>query len=81
MTEDSGTKDLNGNWIPETPQAKLRNILSPFWILSDVLSDDNILSKMLSTENGRDIIKNLVDKCNENKTVILDLIHQTEAEE
>ena len=77
---DSGTRDIDGTWIPETPQAKLRNRLSPFWTLSEVLSDDDMLSKMLSTEKGRELIKNLVDRCNENKSDILDLIKQTEEE-
>lgn len=77
---DSGTRDIDGTWITETPQAKLRNRLSPFWTLSEVLSDDDMLSKMLSTEKGRELIKNLVDRCNENKSDILDLIKQTEEE-
>ena len=76
--EDSGTRDIDGTWIPETPQAKLRNRLSPFWTLSEVLSNDDMLSKMLSTEKGRELIKSLADRCNENKSVILDLIKQTE---
>lgn len=75
---DSGTRDIDGTWIPETPQAKLRNRLSPFWTLSEVLSNDDMLSKMLSTEKGRELIKNLTDRCNENKSDILDLISQTE---
>jgi hypothetical protein len=78
--EDSGTRDIDGTWIPETPQAKLRNRLSPFWNLSEILSNDDMLSKMLSTEKGREIIKSLSDRCNENKSVILDLIKQTEKE-
>ena len=77
---DSGTRDIDGTWITETPQAKLRNRLSPFWTLSEVLSDDDMLSKMLSTEKGREHIKNLTDRCNENKSDILDLIKQTEEE-
>lgn len=76
--EDSGTRDQDGNWISETPQAKLRNRLSPFWTLSEIFSNDDMMSKMLSTEKGREIIKNIVDRCNENKSVILDLIKQTE---
>lgn len=78
IEEDSGTRDSGGKWIPETSQAKLRNRLSPFWTLTDILSNDDMLSKMLSTEKGREIIKSLADRCNENKSVILDLIKQTE---
>ena len=76
--EDSGTRDLDGTWIPETPQAKLRNRLSPFWTLSEVLSDDDMIAKMLSTEKGIEFIKKLAARCNENKSTILDLINQTE---
>jgi len=78
MNNDSGTKDVNGNWIPETPQAKLRNRLSPFWTLSDILSNEDMISKLLSTEKGTELIKSLVERCNENKSDILDLISQTE---
>ena len=78
--EDSGTRDIDGTWIPETPQDKLRNRLSPFWTLSEVLSNDDMLSKMLSTEKGRELIKNLANRCDDNKSVILDLIKQTEKE-
>ena len=76
--EETGTRDLDGTWIPETPQAKLRNRLSPFWTLTDILSNDDMLSKMLSTEKGTQLIKNLVERCIENKSDILDLIKQTE---
>jgi len=34
---ESGKRDMNGEWIPETPQAKLRNRLSLFWTLSEIL--------------------------------------------
>jgi len=78
MKEDSGHKDVNGNWIPETPQAKLRNKLSPFWVLSTVVSDESTLTSILSTEKGKALIKELTDKCNKNKPIILDLINQTE---
>jgi hypothetical protein len=76
--EDSGMRDKDGTWIPETPQAKLRNKLSPFWTLSEILSNDDMISKLLSTEEGRDLIKSLADRCNVNKSIILDLINQTE---
>ena len=71
-------RDKDGTWIPETPQAKLRNKLCPFWTLSDILSNDDMLNKMLSSEEGREIIKSLVDRCNVNKSIIIDLINQTE---
>lgn len=80
MDEESGMRDQDGNWIPETPQAKLRNKLSPFWTLSEIFSNDDMISKLLSTEEGRELIKSLADRCNVNKSVILDLINQTEEE-
>ncbi len=76
--QESGTKDINGNWVPETPQAKLRNKLSPFWTLTDILSNDEMHEKLLSTDRGRDLIKSLIDTCQENKKVILHLIKETE---
>lgn len=76
--EESGTRDVNGNWVPETPQAKLRNKLSPFWTLTDILSNDEMYEKLLSTDRGRDLIKSLIDTCQENKKVILHLIKETE---
>ena len=76
--QESGTRDIDGNWVPETPQAKLRNKLSPFWTLTDILSNDEMYEKLLSTDSGRDLIKSLIDNCQENKKVILNLIKETE---
>jgi hypothetical protein len=76
--EDSGTRDLDGNWIPETPQAKLRNRLSPFWVLTDILGDSDMLQKLLSSDKGKDMINNLIKRCQENKSIILELIKDTE---
>jgi hypothetical protein len=76
--EESGTRDMDGNWTPETPQAKLRNKLTPFWTLTQMLSNDEMYQKMISSDKGKDIIKSLVERCEENKSVILDLINQTE---
>ncbi len=76
--EDSGTRDINGNWIPETPQAKLRNKLSPFWNLTDVLSNEDMMQKVFSSEKGRKLIQSLVQTCQDNKHIILELIKQTE---
>lgn len=33
---DSGTKDIHGNFIPESQTAILRNHLTPFWTLVDI---------------------------------------------
>ena len=79
--EESGSRDLDGNWVPETIQAKLRNKLSPFWTLSDILSDDEYLSKFLSSENGLNLIKDLAKQCESNKEVIIELIKKTNKDE
>ncbi len=36
FTESTGHKE-DGVWVDETTQAKLRNKLSPFWTLSELL--------------------------------------------
>jgi hypothetical protein len=76
--EESGTRDINGNWIPETPQAKLRNRLSPFWTLTDIMSSADKFEKILQSDNGLELIQSLVQRCQENKEVILNLIKETE---
>jgi hypothetical protein len=50
MSEKSGHRDINGNWVDETPQAKLRNKLRPFWTLSCEESKDLILKLIAETE-------------------------------
>jgi len=74
----SGTRDKEGNWIPETPQAKIRNKLSPFWTLTDVLSNTEMVEKLLQSERGKELIKSLLERCQENKSTILKLINETE---
>ncbi len=75
---ESGHRDMDGNWVPETPQAKLRNKLTPFWTLTQMLSNDEMYQKIISSDKGKDMIKSLIERCEENKEVILDLIKQTE---
>lgn len=75
--ENSGHRDIDGNWVPETPQAKLRNRLSPFWTLTDILSNEETFEKVLTSDGGIELIKLLVKRCQENKTTILNLIDQT----
>ena len=67
--------------VPETIQAKLRNKLSPFWTLSDILSNDEHLSKLLSSEKGLNLIKDLAKQCESNKEVIIELIKKTNKDE
>jgi hypothetical protein len=78
--EDTGSRDTDGNWIPETTQAKLRNKLSPFWTLSDILANEDVTSKLISSEAGIKMINELANKCNQNKSDILDLIQKTDKE-
>jgi hypothetical protein len=73
--KSTGHKDIDGNWVEETPQAKLRNQLGPFWTLIDILSSDR-LDKTLS--NDEDLVKRLVNQCNENRRTIIELIKKTE---
>lgn len=77
FSESSGHRDVNGNWVEETTQAKLRNQLGPFWTLTDVLDSDRI-NKVLEMDGGKELIERLVKQCNENKQIILDLIKETE---
>jgi len=71
----SGHRGINGEWIEETPQAKLRNKLTPFWTLSSILSEE----KYDKTDPELiDIINRLVNQCEESKDLILQLITETE---
>jgi len=74
---DSGHRDLDGNWVPETTQAKLRNKLSPFWNLVDMLSNDDILDRLLASDKGRELIKKSVQTCRDNQSIVLELIDET----
>ncbi len=75
--EQTGTRGVNGEWIPETPQAKLRNKLTPFWVLTDVLSTKSV-DEVLESDDIKGLINDLVDQCEKNKSTILNLIKETE---
>ena len=77
FSENSGHKDFDGNWIDETPQAKLRNQLSPFWTLVSILSEER-LDKLLHHPDGLEIIKKCLEQCKDSQQIILDLIKETE---
>ena len=77
FSESTGHKDVDGNWVNETTQAKLRNQLSPFWTLVDLLSDDR-LDKVLNHPQGLEMIQKCLEKCKSNQEVILELIKETE---
>jgi hypothetical protein len=74
--KSTGHKDIDGNWVEETPQAKLRNQLGPFWTLIDILSSDRLDKNLLN--GGDDLVIRLVNQCNENRRTIIELIKQTE---
>jgi hypothetical protein len=76
--DKSGHRDSDGNWVDETPQAKLRNKLSPFWTLTDILGNDKYFDKIMQDPNGIEMIRDLAKRCNVNKKIILDLISETE---
>lgn len=77
FSESTGHKDIDGNWVNETPQAKLRNQLGPFWTLVDILSEER-LEKLLNTTDGLEMIQDCVEQCKNNRQNILDLIKETE---
>jgi len=71
----TGHRDINGNWVEETPQAKLRNKLTPFWTLSSILSEERYDK---SNTELIDIINRLANQCEESKDLIMQLIAETE---
>jgi len=75
--EQTGTRGVNGEWIPETPQSKLRNKLTPFWVLTQVLSTKSV-DEVLESDDIKGLINDLVDQCEKNKSTILNLIKETE---
>lgn len=75
MSEKSGHRDINGNWVDETPQAKLRNQLTPFWTLSSIISEERYDK---SNPDIIDIIERLSKTCEESKDIIMKLIEETE---
>jgi hypothetical protein len=77
FSESTGHRDTEGNWINETPQAKLRNQLGPFWTLVDILSEER-LEKILNHPDGLEMIQQCLKQCKNNRQNILDLIKETE---
>ena len=77
FSESTGHKDIDGTWVNETPQAKLRNKLGPFWTLVDLMSDER-LEKVLNHPDGLEMIKECLEQCKLSRTDILDLIKETE---
>lgn len=73
----TGHKDASGNWVNETPQAKLRNQLGPFWTLVDILSEER-LKKIINHPQGLEMIQQCLQQCKSNRQNILDLIKETE---
>jgi hypothetical protein len=75
MQKESGHRDINGNWVPESPQAKLRNKLTPFWTLSEIISNERYDK---SNDELVQLILEIANRCEGIKEEILDLIKQTE---
>lgn len=71
----TGSRDINGNWVNETPQAKLRNQLGPFWTLSEIINDH---PEFLQTTEGLELVKKLAKQCEDAKDIIKKLISDTE---
>jgi hypothetical protein len=70
----TGSKDINGNWVDETTQAKLRNMLGPFWTLSEIINDN---PEILTDKEGLELIKQLAKTCEDHKDIISNLINET----
>ena len=70
----TGSRDINGNWVDETPQAKLRNMLGPFWTLSEIINDN---PETLTDKEGLELIKQLAKTCEDHKDIITNLISET----
>jgi hypothetical protein len=75
MERQSGHRDINGNWIEESPQAKLRNKLTPFWTLSEILATERYDK---SNDELIKLIQDIAKRCEESKDEIMNLISQTE---
>lgn len=77
FSESTGHTDQDGNWVNETPQAKLRNQLGPFWNLVSILSEER-LDKLLNHPDGLKMIQKCLEQCKDSQQKILDLIKETE---
>jgi hypothetical protein len=76
FSENTGHRE-NGEWVNETPQAKLRNQLGPFWTLVSILSEER-LDKLLNHPDGLEMIQKCLEQCKDSQQTILDLIKETE---
>lgn len=76
--EKFGNRDIDGNWIDETPTAKLRNSIQSFWTLSTILSDDELRDKFLKTDDGIKVILEIVQNCEKSKERIIQLLIELE---
>lgn len=77
FSESTGHRNVDGSWVDETITAKLRNQLGPFWSLVSILSEER-LDKLLSTDGGLEIIKELVLSCKNSQHKIIELIQKLE---
>lgn len=70
---DSGTKDIHGNFIPESDTAKLRNHLSSFWTLVDLCE----LQKN-SDKDTTELLNRLIETCKQSQVKVTDIIKSME---
>ena len=77
MSEKIWQRSSNRERKDETPQAKLRNHLSPFWNLIAILSEKDIV-EILSQPALKKIIDDSIEICRKNQQDILNLIQETE---
>ena len=75
MRRKTGHRGINGEWIEETPQAKLRNKLTPFWTLSEIISTERYDK---SNDELINLILEIAKRCEESKEEIMNLIAETE---
>ena len=69
-------KDKVDKEMSDALQAEIRNKLTPFWTLTELMADEEKWLKMNNHFDGKTIIENLVRQCNYNKSIILELINQ-----
>jgi hypothetical protein len=70
---ESGTKDLNGNFIPESDTAILRNHLSPFWTLVDLCELEKNPDKDIT-----ELLERLIQTCKKSQVKVIQCIERLE---
>lgn len=71
--EKTGHYDKDGKWVDETPQAKIRNRLTPFWTLSTIAA-----TKDLTDPEIAELVTELAKQCEGLKKEIIALLEESE---